>query len=89
MHRGQLAGVHRGGIWRPLRVPVGVHLVTLRRFDSEVPLDGQNSPLIPCERRHAETEISEFQEVTFGPRFGNREYDRPYRHILATLHGFD
>ena len=63
---------------RPLRVTPGVHLATLRHFDSVLPGMGQNSPLIPCERRPAEMEISENQEVTFASRFGYRDYDRPF-----------
>ena len=50
---------------------------------------GQNGHLIPCERRLAKTEISENEEVTFRARFENRDYDRPYRHILVTLRRFD
>ena len=34
-------------------------------------------------------EISEYQEVTFEHRFGNRDYDRPFRQITVTLSGFD
>ena len=30
-------------------------------------------------------EILKYQEVTFEPRFGNRDYDRPFRHIPVTL----
>ena len=78
-----------GGIWRPFRVTRGVHLATLRHFDSEVPLEPQNDPLIPCERRLPKTEIWKYQEVTFGPVFGNRDYDRPYAHISVTLGRFD
>ena len=39
------------------RVPGGVHLATLRRFDSKVQHARQNDPLIPCERRLQEMEI--------------------------------
>ena len=66
-----------------------VHLVTLRRFDSKVRHEGQNRPLIPCERRLEKTEILEFQEVTFEAGFGNRDYGRPFGDISATLRGFD
>ena len=44
-------------------------LSTLRHFDSLVPGMVNYGPLIPWERRLAKMEISEFQEVTFGPRF--------------------
>ena len=71
----------RGGIWRPLRVQSRAHLATLRHFDSEVQGRPQNDPLIPCERRLLKSEILEFQEVTFGTGFENRDYDRPYGHI--------
>ena len=64
-------------------------LATLRRFDSKVQGTGQNSPFIPCERRLAEMEISEFQELTFEACFVNRDYDRPFSDILVTLRGFD
>ena len=46
-------------------------------------------PLIPWERRLAKMEILKIQELTFEQRFGNRDYDRPYAHIPATLRGFD
>ena len=79
-----------GGIWTTLsRVQGGAHLATLRHFDSK--LEGMVifGPLIPCERRLAIMEIPEFQELTFGARFVNREYDRPFGHISVTLCGFD
>ena len=62
---------------------------TLRHFDTfhgRRPLLG---PLIPCERRLANMEIWEIQEVTSRPRFGNRDYGRPFSDILVTLPGFD
>ena len=71
------------------RARVGVHLATLRRFDHKVARQVKTGPLIPCERRLSKMEISEFQEVTFERRFGNRDYDRPYRHKMVTLRGFD
>ena len=64
-------------------------LVTLRHFDSKPRRVVKNSPLIPWERRLAKTEILEIQEVTFGARFGNRDYGRPFIDILVTLRGFD
>ena len=63
--------------------------VTLRHFDNKVAGKAKTGPLIPWERRLAEMEIWEFEELTFGTRFGNRDYERPYRHILVTLSGFD
>ena len=75
----------RGGIWR---TQGGAQLATLRHFDNKVARTAKIGPLIPCERRLANIKISEFQEVTFGPRFGNREHDRPFGHILVTLRGF-
>ena len=39
------------------RVPVRVHLATLRHFDSKVRYPGQNGPLIPCRRRLLKMEI--------------------------------
>ena len=50
---------------RPFRVPECAHLVTLRHFDTKVRFMVTFGPLIPCERRLPETEIWEFQEVTF------------------------
>ena len=73
----------------PPRRPVCAYLVTLHRFDIKVRLRPKMGPLIPCERRLQEMEISEIQEVTFEARFGNRDYGRPYGHILVTLRGFD
>ena len=64
-------------------------LATLRRFDSNVPGMVENRPLIPCERRLAKWEIPEFQELTFGTRFGIRDYGRPFTRFSVTLHGFD
>ena len=46
-------------------------------------------PLIPWERRLRKTEIPENQEVNSEGRFGNRDYERPYGHILVTLRRFD
>ena len=46
------------------RVRGGVHLVTLRRFDSKPLSMVSFDPLIPCERRLPEMEIWENQEVT-------------------------
>ena len=74
---------------RTLRVTRCAHLVTLRHFDTKVPTTDENGPLIPCERRLANIKFPENQEVTFGARFEYRDYDRPYGHILVTLHGFD
>ena len=65
------------------------HRATLRHFDSKVGPPVKYGPLIPWIRRLAKTEISEFQELTFGARFGNRDYGRPYGRFLVTLHGFD
>ena len=50
---------------------------------------GQNGPLIPCERRLGEMEISEFQERLSEPVLEYRDYDRPFRQILVTLSRFD
>ena len=44
-------------------------LATLRLFDNKVPDPAKKGPLIPWERRLADMEISEIQEVTFGHRF--------------------
>ena len=71
------------------RVRGGAHLVTLRHSDNKLGSRVKMDPLIPCERRLAEMEIQEFQEVTFEARFGNRDYERPYGDILVTLRGFD
>ena len=43
-------------------------LATLRHFDSKVVPRVKIGPLIPCERRRSEMEISEFQEVISEPR---------------------
>ena len=88
-HSSQLAGVTVGVSDRPVPDHLACHLSTLRHFDSEPSSAGQNDPLIPCERRLQEMEISEFQEVTFEQRFGNRDYDRPYGHFYVTLGRFD
>ena len=63
--------------------------MTLRHFDTFYGLGPKMGPLIPCERRLAEIKISEFQEVTFGARFDNRDYDRPFHDISVTLSRFD
>ena len=57
------------------------HLATLRRFDINNPGTAKIGPLIPWERRLLKMEIWEFQEVISQPRFGNRDYDRPFRDI--------
>ena len=62
---------------------------TLRHFDNKVHYPVKYDPLIPCERRLANIEIPEFQEVTSEARFENRDYDRPYRHFSVTLCRFD
>ena len=71
------------------RVTWCAHLATLCRFDRKVQGMVKTRPLIPCERRLGKMEIREFQEVTFWARFGNRDYGRPYAHILVTLCRFD
>ena len=63
--------------------------MTLHHFDSKSRPTAKTGPLIPCERRLAKMEILEFQEVTFGGRFGNRDYDRPFLTYLVTLRRFD
>ena len=63
------------------RVTLGAHLATLRHFDHKLGSMVKNGPLIPWQRRLAEMEIWEFQEVDSWTRFGNRDYDRPFRHI--------
>ena len=45
--------------------------------------------IIPWERRLGKMEISEIQEATFETHFGNRDYERPYRHFLVTLRCFN
>ena len=68
----------------------GVYILsTLRHFDSKLVVRPKTGSLIPCQRRLAKTEIPEIQEVTFGPSFGNRDYDRPFLTFLVTLPGFD
>ena len=74
----------RGGI---VTVPRVVHPVTLCRFDHKPPRRPKTGPFIPTERRLANMEISEFKVVTFGPLFGNREYDRPHDTFWSTLSG--
>ena len=64
-------------------------LATLRHFDHKVLGMVKTGPLIPCRRRLAKLEIPEIQEATFGTRFGNRDYGRPFRDILVTLRHFD
>ena len=76
----------RGGI---VTVPSGVHPVTLCRFDSKTCPRPKTGPFIPTQRRLAILEISEFKVVTFGPCFGNREYDRPHDTISSTLWIYD
>ena len=71
------------------RVSRCAHLATLRRFDSKRAPKAKIGPLIPCERRLRELEIPEYQEVTFGGRFENRDYGRPYGHFSVTLSPFD
>ena len=88
-HRGSLLRGDRGGIWRPFRVHVPVYILsTLRHFDSKLHVRPKTGQLIPCERRHAKTEILENQEVTFRASFENRDYDRPFQHFSVTLIGF-
>ena len=65
------------------------HLATLHHFDSKLTRMVKTGPLIPWERRLSKMEISENQELTFGTRFGYRDYERPYRHFSVTLRGFD
>ena len=92
-HRSQLADVTRGVSGRPLRVTSGSTSVyiwaTLRHFDSKVMGWVKIGPIIPCERRLANTEFSESQEVTFGARFGYRDYGRPFSYFSVTLCCFD
>ena len=71
------------------RVPVRVHLATLRHFDSLPSSLVKIDPLIPWERRLPKMEILEFQEVISGAHFGNRDYGRPFRVFLVTLRRFD
>ena len=75
-----------GGIWRTRG---GAHLATLRHFDNKCQGTVKYGPLIPCERRLRKMEIQENQEVTFGARFENRDYDRPYLTFMVTLRRFD
>ena len=65
------------------------HLATLRHFDNKPRPMVKYGPLIPCRRRLAIMEIWEFQEVIYGARFGNRDYDRPYGGFMVTLRRFD
>ena len=80
-------------MWGYLTVPFACTTVyiraTLRHFDNKLASRVKMALIIPCERRLAEMEISENQEVTFQSRFGNRDYGRPYGHFSVTLHGFD
>ena len=71
------------------RVTPRAHLSTLRHFDIKPRHKVKTGPLIPCERRLRQMEISENQEPTFGTRFGNRDYGRPYTHFSVTLGCFD
>ena len=64
-------------------------LATLRHFDTFPRGTVKKGPLIPWERRPAEMEIWEFQEVISGGRFENRDYARPFGGILVTLRRFD
>ena len=64
-------------------------LATLRHFDNKPSTPVNYGPLIPWERRLAEMEIPEFQEVNSGTHFENRDYDRPFRHFSVTLRRFD
>ena len=90
MSQEQLAAGHRWGYLRPFRVGTWVYTrATLRRFDKKPGSWVKMGPLIPCERRLEKREISEFQEVTFRRFFGNRDYDRPFRHFPVTLCRFD
>ena len=93
MSQEQLAAGHVGVFWRPFRVTsVGTVVctsATLHHFDTKVGPKVKIGPLIPWERRLARMEISVFQEVTYGPVFGNRDYGRPFRRKLVTLRRFD
>ena len=82
---------HAGGVHFACPGPVSrVYILsTLRHFDSKLGSRVKTGPLIPCERRLLEIEISENQEVTFEQRFGIRDYERPYAHFLVTLGRFD
>ena len=78
------------GYLRPFRGMLHVYIqATLRHFDHKVRPRVKIGPLIPCERRLALMEISEFQELTSWTRFVNRDYDRPFRVFSVTLRGFD
>ena len=79
----------RGYLTTISRVTCGVHLATLRHFDTKVRGMVKTGPLIPWQRRLADMEISEFQEATFGTRFGYRDYDRPFTTFSVTLCCFD
>ena len=79
----------RGYLTTTSRATGGVHLATLRHFDHLVQYMVKNDPLIPCERRLPGMEIWENQELTFQARFGNRDYDRPFRQNSMTLGRFD
>ena len=89
-HQEQLAAVTLGVSWRPFRVTSVVYIrATLRHFERKVRPWVKMASLIPCERRLAKMEISLFQELTFGARFGNRDYGRPFTHFSVTLRCFD
>ena len=62
---------------------------TLRHFDIKLEVRAILGPLIPCERRLANMEIQEIQEVTSWTRFENRDYGRPFRAFWVTLSRFD
>ena len=90
VHRGQLADVHVGVSDDPFAYMYRcAHLATLRCFDRKVHGTALLGPLIPCERRLENMEISEFQEVNSRARFGNRDYDRPFDTFMVTLPGSD
>ena len=67
----------------------GIHWVTLCRFDDKYPCRSYSGPNIPCERRLAYMEISEFKVVTLWPGFEIREYARPHDDFSVTLRGFN
>ena len=64
-----LLAVPRGYLTTLSRVYI---LSTLHHFDSKVVRRVNKGPLIPCERRLAKSLFPEFQEVTFGTRFGKQ-----------------
>ena len=70
MSQEQLAAGHRWGYLRPFRVTTSVYTsATLRHFDHKVDFTVKKGPLIPCERRLRDMEISEIQEVNSRGRF--------------------